>query len=204
MGENLEARATEFADRLRAMTGASKAAAETEVAASVDRLFTWAAWADKYDGAAKGVPLRGIALAMNEPVGVIGAFCSDTAPLLGLISVVGPAMAMGNRIIAVASDPYPLAATDFYQVLDTSDVPGGVVNILTGSHAELAPQMAGHMDLDAVWSFSSADLSRVIETEAAGNLKRTWVNYGRDWTPDDHAFLQAATEVKTIWVPYGE
>ena len=209
MGENLSARAQEFAGRIRDLTHASGHAAKIEVEASIQRLFTYAAWADKYDGAAKGVPLRGVALAMNEPVGLIGAFCPDEAPLLGLISVIAPAMAMGNRIVAVASDPFPLAATDCYQVLDTSDVPGGVVNILTGSHAELAPQMAGHMALDSVWSFSSSDLSAVIELEAAGNLKRTWVNNGRarDWTGPEgegRAFLQAATEVKTIWVPYGE
>ena len=117
-------------------------------------------------------------------------------------------MAMGNRAVLVASEPYPLAATDFYQVLETSDVPGGVVNILTGSHDELAPTLAGHMDVDAVWSFSSSDLSAVIERESAANLKRTWVNNGlaRDWHAEgeERAFLEAATEVKTIWVPYGE
>ena len=144
---------------------------------------------------------------MNEPVGKIGAFAPDEAPLLGLVSLVGPAMAMGNRITLVASEPFPLAATDFYQVLDTSDVPGGVVNILTGSHSELAPQMAGHMDLDAVWSFSSSNLSSVVERESALNLKRTWVNNGkaRDWgEAASGEFLTAATEIKTIWVPYGE
>ena len=116
-------------------------------------------------------------------------------------------MAMGNRITIVASEPFPLAATDFYQVLETSDVPAGVVNILTGAHVELAPQMAGHMDLDAVWSFSGSDMSAVVEREAAGNLKRTWVNYGktRDWySTDATEFLSASTEIKTIWVPYGE
>ncbi|MGI1662467.1 aldehyde dehydrogenase family protein [Palleronia sp. KMU-117] len=209
MAENLSARADEFAGRLRDLTNAGAHAARAEVEASIQRLFTYAAWADKFDGAAKGVPLRGVALAMNEPVGLIGALCPDEAPLLGLISVIAPAMAMGNRVVAVASEPFPLAATDFYQVLDTSDVPAGVVNILTGIHAELAPQMAGHMALDAVWSFSSSDLSTVIEREAAGNLKRTWVNNGRarDWMGaegEGRAFLQAATEVKTIWVPYGE
>ena len=207
IGENLEARGAEFAGRLRDLTGANAATAKAEVAASVDRLFTWAAWADKHDGRAKGVPIRGIALAMNEPLGVIGAFAPDESPLLGLVSLIGPSMAMGNRLIAVASEPYPLAATDLYQVLDTSDVPGGVVNILTGAHAELAPQMAGHMDIDAAWSFSSSDLSAVIEREAAGNLKRTWVNHGRarDWSdPASAEFLAQATEVKTIWVPYGE
>ncbi|NNJ66526.1 MAG: aldehyde dehydrogenase family protein, partial [Boseongicola sp.] len=205
LGENLSARSDEFARRINDMTGKRSGASEVE--ASIDRLFTWAAWADKYDGAAKGVPMRGIALAMNEPVGKIAAFASDDAPLLGLVSIIAPAMAMGNRITVLASEPYPLAATDFYQVLDTSDVPGGVVNILTGSHTELAPQVGGHMDIDAVWSFSGRDLSAVIEREAAINLKRTWVNNGKghDWsTSDAAAFLAAATEVKTIWVPYGE
>ena len=205
LGENLSARADEFAARLDDLTGSR--GGKLEVKASVDRLFTWAAWADKYDGRAKGVPFRGIALAMNEPVGKIGAFASDEAPLLGLVSLIGPALAMGNRITIVASEPYPLAGTDFYQVLETSDVPAGVVNILTGSHVELAPHMAGHMDLDGVWSFSGSDLSTVIEREAAGNLKRTWVNHGkaRDWFSAHAAeFLSASTEIKTIWVPYGE
>ncbi len=206
LAENLSARAEEFEGRLKDLTGKP---GKAEVAASIQRLFTYAAWADKYDGAAKGVPLRGIALAMNEPVGVIGALCPDEAPLLGFISVMAPAMAMGNTCILVPSQPYPLAATDFYQVLDTSDVPGGVVNIVTGDHAELAKALAGHMDVDTVWSFSSADISGLIEREAASNLKRTWVNYGRgrDWTAPEgegRGFLEAATEVKTIWVPYGE
>ncbi|TNF58375.1 MAG: aldehyde dehydrogenase family protein [Rhodobacteraceae bacterium] len=205
IAENLSARASEFAERIDAMTG--RRGGRDEVAASVDRLFTHAAWADKHDGRVHGVPIRGVAIAMNEPVGVIGAFCADEAPLLGLVGVMAPAIAMGNRVVLVASEPFPLAATDFYQVLDTSDLPGGVVNILTGSHAELAPHLAGHMDVDAVWSFSSSDISGVIEREAAGNLKRTWVNNGlaRDWSrADAGAFLTAATEVKTIWVPYGE
>ena len=209
MAENLSARAREFADRLHDLTGVHGKTARAEVDAAIQRLFTYAAWADKFDGAAKGVPLRGIALAMNEPVGVIGALAPDEAPLLGLVSVIAPAMAMGNRIVVVASEPYPLAATDFYQVLETSDVPPGVVNILTGSHAELAPHLAGHMNLDAMWSFSSTDLSGVVEREAARNLKRSWVNNGRtrDWPGPDgegRGFLAAATEVKTIWVPYGE
>jgi len=209
LAENLSARTAEFAGRLADMTGAPAKGAEAEVAAAIDRLFTWGAWADKFDGRAKGVPIRGIALAMNEPVGVIGQFAPDEAPLLGLVSVIAPALAMGNRVVTVASQPFPLSATDFYQVLDTSDVPPGVVNILTGDHSELAPQMAGHMGVDAVWSFSSAELSAVIERESARDLKRTWVNdgRGRDWAGADGEgaeFLAAATEIKTIWVPYGE
>lgn len=206
IAENLSARATEFADRIKDMTGKSGTA---EVDCAINRLFTYAAWADKFDGQAKSVPLRGIALAMNEPVGVIGAFCPDEAPLLGLVSVMAPAIAMGNSCVLIASEPFPLSATDFYQVLETSDLPTGVVNILTGSHAELAKPLAGHMDVDAVWSFSSSPLSKVIETEAAGNVKRSWVNHGRalDWFSSDaegRGFLRQSTEVKTVWVPYGE
>ncbi len=209
IAENLSARAPEFAARLHDLTGVHTKTASQEVATAISRLFTYAAWADKLDGAAKGVPIRGIALAMNEPVGIIGVFCPDEAPLLGLVSTIAPAIAMGNRIVAVASQPYPLAATDFYQVLETSDVPAGVVNILTGNHAELAPHLAGHANIDALWSFSASDLSKTIETESATNLKRTWVNNGRsrDWlgvAGEGREFLAQATEVKTVWVPYGE
>ncbi|WP_417253864.1 aldehyde dehydrogenase family protein [Celeribacter sp.] len=203
VGENLSARADEFTARIRDMTGTTEAKAQAEVTGAIDTLFTYAAWCDKLDGAAKPVPMRGVALAMNEAVGVIGAFCDDR-PLGGLIDVIAPAIAMGNRVVAVASEAYPLAATDFYQVLDTSDVPAGVVNILTGSHGDLAKTMAGHLDVGAVWSFSSAEISGVIERESAGNLKRTWVNNGQTREYPARDWLAQATEVKTIWVPYGE
>ena len=207
IGENLSARAGEFAARIDAMMGARNGAKEVD--AAVSRLFTYAAWADKYDGAAKPVPMRGVALAMNEPVGVVGGFCPDDAPLLGLVSLMAPAIAMGNRVVLAASEPFPLAATDFYQVLDTSDVPAGVVNIVTGSHAELASPLSGHLGVDAVWAQSGADISAIVEAESAGNLKRTWVNNAnaRDWfgaAGEGREFLAHATEVKTIWVPYGE
>ena len=207
IAENLSARSDEFAGRIDAMQGGKSGADEVEQ--TIQRLFTYAAWADKYDGHAKGVPIRGVALAMNEPVGVIAALCPDTAPLLGLVSLMAPAIAMGNRIILSASEPFPLAATDFYQILETSDVPAGVVNILTGPHADIAGHMAKHNDIDAVWSFSGQALSQDIEAGAVGNLKRTWVNNGfaRDWMGSDgegRAFLEASTEIKTVWIPYGE
>ncbi|OUS19284.1 aldehyde dehydrogenase [Rhodobacterales bacterium 59_46_T64] len=205
IGENLSARADELAARIDALMGGKSGKAEVET--SIDRLFTYAAWADKYEGRINGVPMRGAALAMHEPVGIIGAFCPDEAPLLGPISVMAPALAMGNRVVLVASEPAPLLATDFYQILDTSDVPAGAVNILTGSHLDLAAPMAAHMNIDAVWSFSSSDISGEIERASASNLKRTWVNNGhaRDWTgADSNSFLAAATEVKTVWIPYGE
>ena len=207
IAENLAARSDAFAARLDEMQGGKSGAAEVE--ASLKRLFTYAAWADKYDGQVHGVPIRGVALAMKEPVGVIGAICPDEAPLLGLISCMAPAIAMGNRVILAASEPFPLAATDFIQTLETSDVPAGVVNILTGPHKDVADHLAGHMDVDAVWCFGRAALCAGIEKASAANLKRTWVNNGlaRDWSGAEgqgHAFLQAATEIKNIWVPYGE
>ncbi|MEY4304248.1 MAG: hypothetical protein RIT52_423 [Pseudomonadota bacterium] len=206
IGENLSARAAEFAARIKDQTGRDGA---DEVEAAINRLFTYAAWADKYDGQVKQVPMRAVALAMNEPVGVIGAFCPEEMPLLGLISVMAPAIAMGNTCVLVPSQTAPLSATDFYQVLDTSDLPPGVVNIVTGAPQELAKPLAGHLDVDAVWSFSAAPISGLIETEAAGNIKRTWVNHGlaRDWAGaagEGRTFLAQATEIKTIWVPYGE
>ncbi|WP_187428245.1 NAD/NADP-dependent betaine aldehyde dehydrogenase [Roseobacter fucihabitans] len=207
IAENLSARADEFAQRLNDMQGGNSGAKEVDT--SINRLFTYAAWADKYDGQVHGVPIRGVALAMKEPVGVIAAICPNEAPLLGLISCLAPAISMGNRVILSASEIFPLAATDFIQILETSDVPAGVVNILTGTHDDVATHMAAHMDIDAVWCFGRKSLSREIEKASASNLKRTWVNNGvaRDWmgTPrQGQEFLQAATEIKNIWVPYGE
>jgi aldehyde dehydrogenase (NAD+) len=201
IAENLSARSDEFAKRLTEMTGKSGAG---EVEASIARLFTYAAWADKFDGAVKSVPLRGMVLAMNEPCGVIGAICPDEAPLLGLISLMAPAIAMGNTCVLVPSQAFPLAATDLYQVLDTSDLPGGVVNIVTGVHADLVKPLAAHLDVDAVWCFGAPELSAVVEREAAGNLKRVWANHGMatDWAKfEGRHVLAAATEVKTIWLP---
>ena len=192
------------------MTGEDETSAEREVGLSIDRLFTYAAWADKYDGAAHGAPIRGVALAMNEPVGAIGIICPDEAPLLGLISLIAPALAMGNTVVAIPSEPYPLSATDLYQVFETSDLPGGVVNLITASHEEVGQTLAGHMDLDAVWYFGSGGLTGEIEKASATNLKRVWANHGlaRDWfgieQGEGRGFLRQATEVKNVWIPYGE
>ena len=210
LGENLSARKNEFAQRIISMTGCKLDTAELEVNSSIDRLFTYAAWADKYDGAAHGVPIRGVALAMNEPVGVIGMICPDESPLLGLISLLAPALAMGNTCVVVPSEPFPLSATDLYQVFETSDLPAGVVNLVTAKHSDVAETLAGHMEIDAQWYFGSGGLSPLIEKASAGNLKRTWVNQGKsiDWHDSQQAegkmFLRHATEVKNIWIPYGE
>ncbi len=209
IAENLSLRADEFASRIADMTGVNAKQAEAEVTASIDRLFTYGAWADKFDGAVHSVPQRSVAIAMQEPVGVIGMICPDEMPLLGLVSLIGPAIAMGNRTVVVPSEPHPLAATDLYQVFNTSDLPGGVVNIVTGAKDELAKVLADHYGVDSVWYHGSAKGSAMVEKASAASLKRTWVNDGkaRDWL--DHAqgegreFLRHATNVKNIWVPYG-
>ena len=211
IAENLEARKAEFRDRIALMTGATPKAALKEVEESVKRLFTYAAWCDKYDGDVHYPPARLVAVAMKEPVGIMGLVCPDEAPLLGFISLVAPAIAMGNRVIAVPSEKYPLAATDFYQILDTSDVPAGVVNIVTGSRSELTKTLSEHNEVDALWYFGpSKDGSAAVEKASSTNLKRTWVNNGkqRDWLDADQSegeeFLRHATEVKNVWIPYGE
>ncbi|HEX2209594.1 MAG TPA: aldehyde dehydrogenase family protein [Longimicrobium sp.] len=209
LAENLAARADEFVRRIAQMTG-DDAGAEREVDASIRRLYTYAAWADKYDGLVHAAPMRNVTLAMNEPIGVIGMACGDAAPLLGFVSAIAPAIAMGNAVVVVPSERWPLAATDFYQVLDTSDVPGGVVNIVTGKRDELVETLAAHDDVDAVWYFGGAEGSTMVERLSAGNMKRTWVSYGRerDWFDagqgEGREFLRHATHVKNIWVPYGE
>ncbi|MEM1235337.1 MAG: aldehyde dehydrogenase family protein [Pseudomonadota bacterium] len=204
VGENLAAREAEFAKRINAMTGKRSGAAEVE--AAVQALFTAAAWADKLDGAAKPVPMRGVALAMREAVGTIGIVTGDELPLLGLVAPSAAALAMGNSVVATASYPYPLAALDFVQVLETSDVPAGVFNILTGDPAALSQTLAEHMNVDALWSFAPHNLGAGVEAASAGNLKRTWIDEGTHaWGGKEiRAALDQATEIKTIWVPYGE
>ena len=210
IGENLSARSREFAERLQAMTGCSARAAMREVEASVERLFTYGAWADKYDGAVHSPPLRGVALAMNEPLGVMGIACPDDAPLLGFVSLLAPAIAMGNRVVIIPSQVSPLSATDFYQVLETSDVPGGVVNIVTGATEPLAKVLAEHDEVAGVWFFGDKWGCAEIERASAGDLKQTWVDNGvaRDWFDakqgEGRSYLRHATQVKNIWIPYGE
>jgi aldehyde dehydrogenase (NAD+) len=210
IGENLSARSSEFADRLREMTGCTARAALREVETSVERLFTYGAWADKYDGAVHSPPLRGVALAMNEPLGVMGIACPDEAPLLAFVSLMAPAIAMGNRVVVVPSPVYPLSATDFYQVLETSDVPGGVVNIVTGARDPLAKVLAEHDEVSGVWYAGTTEGSADVERASAGDLKQTWVNNGQacDWydhkQSEGRMYLRHATLVKNIWIPYGE
>jgi aldehyde dehydrogenase (NAD+) len=209
VAENLAARAGEFEARL-ASFGQEPETARAEVAAAIRRTFYYAAQADKYDGRVHSTRSRHVTLAMNEPFGTIGVLCPDEAPLLAFLSLVMPAIAMGNRVVVVPSPLQPLAATDFYQVLDTSDVPDGVVNIVTGDRDELANTLADHDDVAALWYHGSKEGGAAVERASAGNLKPVWSFSGKrvDWFSDQQAqsqdYLRHATQVKNIWVPYGE
>jgi aldehyde dehydrogenase (NAD+) len=209
LAENFAARADEFGRRLALWSGEHQSA-ELEVTLTIERIYTYAAWADKYDGAVHHTGYRNITLAMPEPIGVLGIVCPDEWPLLGLVSTVLPAISMGNTVVAVPSAKTPLAATDLYQVLDTSDVPSGVINIVTGIRDELASVLAAHDDVDGIWYFGSREGSAEVERLSTGNMKRTWVDLGesRDWSypvaSAGEEFLEEATQVKNIWVPYGE
>jgi len=209
IAENLSVRAAEFAHRIGAMTACGARRATAEVDASISRLFTYAAWADKYDGAVHSVPIRGVSIAMNEPIGVMGIICPDEHPLLGMVSLVAPAVATGNAVVVVPSQPYPLSATDFYSVLETSDLPDGVINVVTGDKDALARVLAEHDDVEAVWYVGGRDGVTAVEMASASNMKRTWATWhDREWLdPTDgegREFLRAATQVKNVWVPYGE
>jgi aldehyde dehydrogenase (NAD+) len=199
IAENLATRAEEFAARV----------GRAEVDASVARLFTYAAWADKWDGAVHHTPIRGVTLAMNEPVGVLGIAAPDEFPLLGFVSLVAPALAVGNTVIVVPSEIQPIAATEFYSVIETSDVPDGVLNVVTGSKDGLAKVLAEHDDVDGLWYVGNPAGVTAVELASAANMKRTWATArGRDWLDprqgEGREFLRRASEVKNIWIPYGE
>ena len=208
VAENLSERGEEIAARLSALVG--KKQAEMEVRLAIERIFSYAAWADKFDGAVHNPPFRNVALAMKEPVGTVGILCPADAPLLGFLSLVMPAICVGNTVIAIPSGKYPLITGDLYQVFDTSDLPGGVVNMVTGRPAELLKTLAEHDDVDAIWSFTDEANAAAAKTLSIGNLKQVFTNEGRaiDWFDakqgEGRWFLDHAVHIKNIWVPYGE
>ncbi len=210
LAENLFVRKEEFAARIMQQTAMSQKDAEQDVNLSIERIYHYAALADKYDGNVHHTTVRNVTLAMPEPLGVMGVVCPEHSPLLGFISTVIPPLSMGNRIVAIPSQTSPLSATDLYQVLETSDVPAGALNIITGKKEELSAVLANHDDVDGLWYFGSRDGSKAVEIAAASNMKRTWVNYGkfRNWQDSSQGegeqFLRNATQIKNIWIPYGE
>ena len=208
VAENLSQRRDEISHRLAAAVGEAQAAAE--VATSIERIFTYAAWADKYDGAVHQPPFRNIAIAMNEPIGTVGIVCPQAHPLLGFMSLVMPVLAAGNTAIVIPSETYPLITADLYQLFDTSDLPPGAVNIVTGYASQLLKTLAEHDDIDAIWCFGDEANASAAKSFSTGNLKQVFTNEGRDidWFNPTQAegrwYLQHATQVKNVWVPYGE
>lgn len=210
MAENFALRESEWVARLQDMTGQTAAQAEAEFSASLERLFTYAAWADKYDGQVHDAPFRGVTMALPEPKGVLAIVAPEQQPLLSLISLLGPALAMGNRVVLVPSERFGNLALDLIQVLETSDVPAGVVNIITGPRQDLAKHMAGHAEIDGFWCWADASTVKQVEFVSAEDLKPTWCHdeYDRDWLcnrqGEGQEFLRQATQVKNVWAPYGE
>jgi len=206
--ENLSQRRDEIIRRLAAVVGEKQAAAEVDL--GIERIFSYAAWADKFDGAVHNPPFRNIAIAMNEPIGTVGVICPREAPLLGFLSLAMPLLGVGNTVIAVPSEAYPLITAELYQLFDTSDLPGGAVNIVTGYTSQLLKVLAEHDDVDAIWCFGDEASAAAAKALSTGNLKQVWTNEGReiDWFDSNLAegrwFLEHATQVKNIWVPYGE
>jgi aldehyde dehydrogenase (NAD+) len=208
IAENLSQRTSEITGRLAAAVGKKQAAQEVKL--SVERLFSYAGWTDKFDGAVHNPPFRNISIAMNEPIGTVGVICPADVPLLGFFSLVLPLIAAGNAVVAVPSETFPLIAGDLYQVFETSDLPGGVVNIVTGRSGELLKVLAEHDDLDALWCYGDAELCATTKALSTGNLKQIWTNEGRE-IDFFHAkqgegpwYLEHAYQMKNVWVPYGE
>jgi aldehyde dehydrogenase (NAD+) len=208
IAENLSLRREEIARHLADSVG--KRQARKEVDASIDRIFSYAAWADKFEGSVHNPPSRIIAIAMKEPIGTMGIICPNEFPLLSLLSLILPVLAMGNTAVVIPSETYPLIVGDLYQVFDTSDLPGGAVNIVTGYSSQLLKTLAEHDGVDALWCFADEASAAQAKALSTGNLKQVFTNEGRaiDWFDAKQAegrwFLEHATQVKNVWVPYGE
>ena len=210
LAENLAVRESEWIERLETLCGISNENAKAEFDESISRIFSYAAWADKYDGAVHSAPYRGVTMALPEPIGVLAQVAPENQPLLTTISLIAPAIAMGNRVILIPSDSFPSVALELVQTFETSDIPPGVINIVTGNKSELSHQLVGHAEVDGVWCWSDSNNIAKVETISAMDLKRLWVHIDgdRDWLDSNQGegleFLRNATEVKNIWTPYGD
>ena len=208
MAENLSLRAKEIGERLTAVIGQKQAAEEIRL--SLMRIFSYAAWADKFDGAVHNPPFRNIAIAMNEPIGAAGVICPSCSPLLGFFTMVLPLLASGNTIVAVPSENFPLITGDLFQVFETSDLPAGAINIVTGRASELLKILAEHDGIDAIWCYGDEAMCSAAKALSIGNLKQVWTNEARQIDFFDSRqgegrwYLEHAHQVKNIWVPYGE
>lgn len=211
LAENLQQREKTFVDLLVALCGSSPVNASKEFSQSCERLFYYAAMADKFEGNVHNPPMRGLTLAMKEPLGVMTSILSDDSPLLNLVTVMGSVFSTGNTNIIVPGQKTSLIATELYQVLDTSDVPGGYVNILTAKENELNKTLSQHENIEGIWYFGadSAQRSEIIKNTTS-NIKRYWCPEEKhlDWANVSEEFLNEflyqSTQVKNIWIPYGE
>jgi acyl-CoA reductase-like NAD-dependent aldehyde dehydrogenase len=209
VAEMLEGRREQFVTEL-VLQGATERRAEKEVDLSIDRLIYFAGWADKYQqvfSAVNPVSSAHFNFSVLEPTGVVSILAPDDTSLLGLISNIAPTIAGGNTCVVLASESKPLCAVSFAEVLNASDVPGGVVNILTGIREELTEQFASHMDVNAiVYCDRSKRIATVVQQLAAENVKRVIGRTSVDWSKDtaQHPYLIRDTqEVKTTWHPIG-
>ena len=211
LAENLQQREKTFVDLLVALRGSSPVNASKEFSQSCERLFYYAAMADKFEGNVHNPPMRGLTLAMKEPLGVMTSILSDDSPLLNLVTVMGSVFSTGNTNIIVPGQKTSLIATELYQVLDTSDVPGGYVNILTAKENELNKTLSQHENIEGIWYFGadSAQRSDIVKNTTS-NIKRYWCPEEKhiDWTNTSeqflNEFLHQSTQIKNIWIPYGE
>jgi len=206
IGEMLEGRKAQFIDEL-IQQGATKVQAEKEVSLAIDRLIYYAGWCDKISqvgGSVNSVASSHFNFSVHEAMGVVGIVADQSTSLIGLVSQVAPAIAGGNTCVCIASENLPLCAITFAEVLNSSDVPGGVVNILTGKMSELLKPLATHMDVNAV-IYAGSDISVTTEVQnfAVDNLKRVR-SYDQNWLEKDAQGLHYITdlmEVKTTWHP---
>ncbi|WP_435190139.1 aldehyde dehydrogenase family protein [Pseudothioglobus sp. nBUS_23] len=210
IAENLSIRESEWVYRLINLCGTTKKQAKAEFDESISRLFSYAAWADKYDGAVHSAPYRGVTMALPEPVGILAQIAPEHSPLLSTVSLIAPAIAMGNRVVFVPSQKFASVALELVQTFETSDIPAGVINIVSGNKQDLAEQLAGHADADAMWCWADQNVIASVESISAKDLKRLWVNedLDRNWIDpmqgEGLEFLRNATEIKNIWTPYGD
>lgn len=208
IAEVMESRRAQFEAELRQAEGVTAAKARDFVDAAIDRMVWYAGWTDKLaQVVGGGNPVAGpyFNISGPEPTGVV-AVVAPTGPLLGLVSVIAPVIATGNTCVVIASETYPLPAITLAEVMATSDLPGGVVNILTGPVAEIAPWLASHLDVNALdlTGVGDADLARDLEAEAAANLKRVRRPGVEDLLADPGlSRLTDFVEIKTVWHPKG-
>ncbi|MEV4687851.1 aldehyde dehydrogenase family protein [Microbacterium sp. LWH3-1.2] len=206
VAEILEGRRAQFVDEIVQQTGVSAAVAGAEVDESIDRWVWYAGWCDKFGQVAgNGNPVAGpyFNISVPEPTGVVGVVAPQDTALVGLVSAIAPALVTGNSVVVVASERYPLSAISLAEVLATSDVPGGVVNVLTGSPAEIAPWLASHPDVHALDLVGAGDLDWIdLQIAAAETLMRVLPpENGTDAAAPSLARITAFTETKTVWHP---